>query len=73
MQYRTLGKSNINVSEIGFGSCAGGSWGPQSDNDSISALHRAIGLGVKFIDTAARYGNEKSKKIIAKVLKELRE
>ncbi len=69
MKYRKL--RNIDVSEIGFGAWAiGGSWGPQNDQDSTAALHRALDLGVTFIDTAAGYGNGKSERLIAQVLKE---
>jgi aryl-alcohol dehydrogenase-like predicted oxidoreductase len=71
MKQRTLGKSGINVSEIGFGGWAiGGSWGPQSEGDSIAALNRALDLGVNFIDTAAGYGNGRSERTIARVLRE---
>lgn len=71
MKYRNFGKTGIMVSEIGFGAWAiGGSWGPQDDRDSVKALHKAIDLGVNFIDTAAGYGDGRSEKIIAQVLKE---
>lgn len=75
MEYRILGKTNLKVSVIGFGAWAigGNMWGPQDDNDSIAALHKAIDLGVNFIDTAAAYGNGHSEKIIGKVLKERKE
>ena len=74
MKYRKLGKTGIEVSEIGFGAWAiGGSWGEQNDNDSIDALHRAIDLGLNFIDTAAGYGDGRSEKIIGRVLKERKE
>lgn len=74
MNYRRLGKTNINVSEISFGAWAiGGSWGPQDEKDSIAALHKALNLGVNFIDTAAGYGNGNSERIIAKVLQERKE
>jgi aryl-alcohol dehydrogenase-like predicted oxidoreductase len=70
MKYRRLGKTGLKVSEIGFGAWAiGGSWGPQSDADSVAALNRALDKGVTFIDTAAGYGNGRSEKIIAEVLK----
>ena len=70
MQYRKLGRSGMDVSEIGFGAWAiGGSWGPQNEQDSVAALHTALDLGVNFIDTAAGYGDGKSEKIIAEVLK----
>ena len=71
MKYRSLGKAGFEVSEIGFGAWAlGGGWGPQSESDSIAALHRAIDQGVTFIDTAAGYGDGRSERVIAKVLKE---
>lgn len=72
MEYRTLGKTGLKISVIGFGAWAigGNMWGVQDDNDSIVALHKAIDLGVNFIDTAAAYGNGHSEKIIGKVLKQ---
>ena len=74
MQYRKLGKSGMDVSEIGFGAWAiGGSWGPQNEQDSVAALHKALDLGVNFIDTAAGYGDGKSERIIAEVLKTRKE
>ena len=75
MEYRLLGKTSLKISAIGFGAWAigGNMWGPQDDNDSIAALHKAIDLGVNFIDTAAAYGNGHSEKIIGKVLKQRKE
>lgn len=71
MKYRPFGKGRFDCSEIGFGAWAiGGSWGAQSDTDSLAALHRALDLGVNFIDTAAGYGNGRSEKLIAQALRE---
>lgn len=71
MQYRPFGKHGFNCSEIGFGAWAiGGSWGAQSDSDSLAALHRALDLGCNVIDTAAGYGNGRSERIIGQVLRE---
>ncbi len=71
MKYRDLGRTGLVVSEIGFGAWAiGGSWGPQSEADSVKALHRALDLGVTLVDTAAGYGNGQSERIIGKVMKE---
>jgi len=71
MKYRDLGRTGLVVSEIGFGGWAiGGSWGPQSEQDSVQALHRALDLGVTLIDTAAGYGNGHSERVIGKVIKE---
>ena len=69
MQYRRFGKHDVNVSEIGFGAWAiGGSWGPQSNEDSVAALNTSLDLGLNFIDTAAGYGGGKSERIIGEVL-----
>ncbi len=75
MEYKTLGKTNLKVSAIGFGAWAigGNMWGPQDDNDSNRALNKAIDLGVNFIDTAAAYGNGHSEKIIGNVIKKRKE
>ena len=74
MRHRTLGRTGITVSEIGFGAWAiGGGWGEQSEKDSMDALHRAIDLGVSFIDTAAGYGDGRSERVIARVLRERKE
>jgi len=74
MNYRGFGRTGWEVSEIGFGAWAiGGGWGPQNDADSVAALHRALDLGVNFIDTAAGYGNGRSERVIGQVLKERHE
>ncbi len=74
MKYRLLGRTGINVSEIGFGAWAIGShWGAQNISDSVEALHKSIDLGLNFIDTALGYGNGKSEQIISEVLKERKE
>lgn len=71
MKYRKLGKTGINVSEISFGGWAiGGGWGEQDDAESVAALHKAIDQGVNLIDTAAGYGDGRSERVIARVLKE---
>ena len=71
MQYRILGRTELRVSEIGFGAWAiGGGWGFQDEAESIAALHKALDLGVNLIDTAAGYGDGRSEQIIGKVLKE---
>ena len=71
MKYRTFGATGWRVSEIGFGAWEiGGGWGPQDDRDSLEALHRALDLGITFIDTAEGYGNGHSERLIGQVLKE---
>jgi len=72
---RTLGNSDLKITPIGFGAWAIGggdwqfSWGPQDDNDSIAAIHRALDLGVNWIDTAAIYGLGHSEEVVARALK----
>ncbi len=71
MNYRLLGRTGWKVSEISFGAWAiGGSWGPVSDEDSLAALRAALDNGVNFIDTADVYGDGRSERLIARVLKE---
>jgi aryl-alcohol dehydrogenase-like predicted oxidoreductase len=71
MQYRTFGRTGWQVSEVGFGAWAiGGSWGSVSEADAIAALHAALDQGVNFIDTADVYGDGRSERLIAQVLKE---
>jgi len=71
MQYRELGRTGYNVSEVSFGAWAiGGSWGTVSDEDAIAALHKAIEMGVNFIDTADGYGDGRSERLIAQALKD---
>jgi aryl-alcohol dehydrogenase-like predicted oxidoreductase len=78
MQTRKLGNSDLRITPVGFGAWAlGGSgwefaWGPQDDADSIAAIHRALELGVNWIDTAAVYGLGHSEEIVARALKEWR-
>src|SRR5271170_3445877 len=75
METRQLGKSDLNISPVGYGAWAIGgdgwqwAWGPQDDNDSIAAIHRALELGVNWIDTAAAYGLGHSEEVVAQALK----
>jgi aryl-alcohol dehydrogenase-like predicted oxidoreductase len=74
MRYRQLGRTGWQVSEISFGAWAiGGMWGKVDDNESLAALHRAIDLGVNFIDTADVYGMGHSERLVARLRKERRE
>ena len=78
MNTRTLGNSNLKITPVGFGAWALGgagwefAWGPQDDADSIAAIHRALELGVNWIDTAAVYGLGHSEEVVARALKEWR-
>ena len=72
---RTLGNSDLHLTPIGFGAWAIGganwefAWGPQDDNESIAAIHRALDLGINWIDTAAIYGLGHSEEVVARALK----
>ncbi len=68
MKYRPLGRTGWNISEIGFGAwgIGGDAWGNTDDTTSLAALHRAIDLGVNFIDTADVYGDGRSEQLIAR-------
>ncbi len=74
MVTRVLGNSDLHITPIGFGAWALGgprwefSWGAQDDRDSIASIHRALELGVNWIDTAAVYGLGHSEEIVAKAL-----
>src|SRR5687768_7168427 len=71
MNYRPLGRTGWNVSEISFGAWAiGGAWGDVRDDESLAALHGAIDRGVNFIDTADVYGDGRSERLIAKLIDE---
>lgn len=71
MEYRTFGRTGWQISTISFGAWAiGGAWGSVDDSESIAALHKAIDLGVNFIDTADVYGDGRSERLISQVLKD---
>jgi len=74
LKYRMLGRTGMNVSEVSFGAWAiGASWGQVDDKESLAALHKAADCGVNFFDTADVYGNGRSEKLIARLLKERQE
>lgn len=71
MQYRTLGRTGMDVSAVSFGAWAiGGFWGPVDDAESLRALHTAVDAGVNFIDTADVYGDGRSERLIARLRKD---
>ena len=70
MQYRKLGKTGLNVSEIGFGAWGiGGGWGARDDAQATAALERAIERGVNLIDTALAYGEGHSERLVGEVVR----
>jgi aryl-alcohol dehydrogenase-like predicted oxidoreductase len=70
MEYRTLGRTGIEVSEIGYGAwgIGGAQWGGADDDESIAALNHAIDLGLNFIDTALAYGEGRSERLVGEVV-----
>src|SRR5579863_5499655 len=70
-----LGHTGMEITRVGFGAWALGgggwefAWGPQDDDESIAAIHRALDLGVNWIDTAAIYGLGHSEEVVARALK----
>lgn len=75
MRTRRLGKTDLELTVIGFGSWAIGgggwrnAWGPQDDSESIKAIKKALDLGINWIDTAAIYGLGHSEEIVGKAIK----
>ena len=75
MSRKRLGNSDLSITPVGFGAWAiGGSgwefgWGEQDDKQSVAAIHRALELGVNWIDTAAVYGMGHSEEVVALALK----
>ena len=73
MMTRKLGNSDLEITPIGFGAWAVGGawefgWGAQDDADSVAAIHRALELGINWIDTAAIYGLGHSEQVVARAL-----
>ena len=75
MEHRPLGRTGLSVSAIGFGAWGiGGSlWIGADDAESLRALHRAVDLGVNFVDTAHDYGNGHSETLVGRLVRERRE
>jgi aryl-alcohol dehydrogenase-like predicted oxidoreductase len=74
---RTLGKTELRITTVGFGSWATGGggwafgWGPQDDDLSVASIHHAVELGVNWIDTAAIYGLGHSEQVVGRAVRGL--
>ena len=77
MQYRTLGRTGLRVSEIGFGGAQIGianyieKWNPTAEREQqsvVDALNRALDLGLNYVDTAPGYGSGVSEEVIGRVV-----
>lgn len=74
MHYRKLGSSGLNVSAIGLGCMSmSGIYGESDDEESIRVIHRALDLGINFIDTADAYGRGHNEELVGKAIKEHRD
>jgi aryl-alcohol dehydrogenase-like predicted oxidoreductase len=73
MELRILGHSDIKISALGLG-CMGmsQSYGQGDDEESLQTLHRALDLGINFLDTAAAYGNGVNERLVGRAIKERR-
>lgn len=71
MRYRKLGRTGMEVSEIGYGAwgIGGNQWKGGTDDESVRALQRSFDLGLNFIDTALAYGEGHSEKLVGDVVK----
>jgi aryl-alcohol dehydrogenase-like predicted oxidoreductase len=76
MERRKLGNSDLEITPVGFGAWALGgggwefSWGPQDDRESVGAVHRALEIGINWIDTAPAYGCGHSEEVVGRALAE---
>jgi aryl-alcohol dehydrogenase-like predicted oxidoreductase len=72
MQYRKLGRTGFDVSDIGYGAwgIGGKQWLGGADDESLAALRRSIELGVNLIDTALAYGDGHSEQLVGKIVRE---
>jgi aryl-alcohol dehydrogenase-like predicted oxidoreductase len=72
MRYRRLGRTGLEVSEIGYGAwgIGGKQWKGATDDESLQALRRALELGLNFIDTALAYGDGHSERLVGPVVKQ---
>ncbi len=70
IKIRHLGKSNIEIPEMGLGLWAigGAMWGPVEDNESVNTIHAALDSGITFFDTADVYGDGHSEEILGRAM-----
>lgn len=69
MNYRRFGRTNWQVSEIGYGMWGMGGWTGSDDEESLGSLQRAVDLGCNFFDTASAYGEGKSERLLGQLMR----
>lgn len=69
MNYRRLGRTNLLVSEVGYGMWGMGNWNGTDDELTVEALQRAVDLGCNFFDTALAYGEGRSETMLGQVIR----
>jgi len=69
MKFRRFGRTNWQVSEIGYGMWGMAGWTGSQDVESLASLQRAIDLGCNFFDTAWAYGDGRSEELLGKALR----
>ncbi|MBI4890061.1 MAG: aldo/keto reductase [Acidobacteria bacterium] len=72
MNRRTLGRTGLQISEVGYGAwgLGGNQWRGHVESDALAALRRALELGLNFIDSALAYNEGHSEQLIAQTLRE---
>src|SRR5256714_10543096 len=68
MEYRQLGRTGVQVSELCLGTMMFGAWGNPDHDDSIRIVHRALDAGINFVDTADVYSRGESEEVVGKAL-----
>ncbi|MCU1497194.1 MAG: aldo/keto reductase [Acidimicrobiales bacterium] len=72
-----LGRTGMSISRLGLGAWAigggewQGGWGPQDDDESVATIHRAVELGINWVDTAPAYGLGRAEEVVGRALREL--
>src|SRR5215475_44755 len=69
MKFRTFGRTNWQVSEIGYGMWGMAGWTGSEDSESLGSLQRSIDLGCNFFDTAWAYGDGNSEELLGRALR----
>src|SRR5918998_252754 len=69
MEYRTLGRTGVQVSPLCLGAMMFGAWGEKDHDTSIRIIHAALDAGINFVDTADVYSQGENEEIVGKALK----